>query len=58
MGEIERFIIALVVVGALLFLLQRVNFIDDTVKLIIKVIVIVVIVIWAIKILLPMAGLS
>lgn len=50
-----EFIIALVIVGAVLYLLKLIP-IDETVKSVIQVIVIVVLVIWAIKILLPMAG--
>jgi hypothetical protein len=51
-----QFLIALVIIGAALYLLQLIP-IDDTVKRIIQVIVIVVLVIYAIKILLPFAGL-
>lgn len=50
-------LIALVIVGAVLYLLQLVP-IDGTVKTIIQVIIIVFLVIWAIKILLPMAGIN
>ena len=50
-----EFIIVLVIVGALLYILQFVP-IDATIKRIIQVVVIVFLVIWAIKILLPMAG--
>lgn len=51
------FLIALVIIGAALYLLQLVP-IDATIKQIIQVIVIVVLVIYAIKLLLPMAGLN
>jgi hypothetical protein len=50
------FLIALVIIGAVLYLLQQIP-IDATVKTVIQVIVIVVLVIYAIRILLPMAGL-
>lgn len=50
-----QFLIALVIVGAALYLLQLVP-IDGTIKRIIQVIVIVFLVIWAIRVLLPMAG--
>ena len=52
-----QFLIALVIIGAALYLLQLVP-IDATIKRVIQVIVIVVLVIWAIKALLPLAGLS
>jgi hypothetical protein len=51
-----EFLIALVIVGAILYLLQLLP-IDGTVKQIIQVIAIVFVVIWAIKVLLPAAGL-
>lgn len=51
-----EFLIALVIVGAVLYLLQLLP-IDATVKQIIQVIAIVFIVIWAIRTLLPVAGL-
>jgi len=51
------FLIALVIIGAILYLLQLLP-IDETVKKIIQVIAIVFIVIWAIKTLLPAAGLG
>jgi hypothetical protein len=51
-----EFLIALVILGAALYLLQLLP-IDATVKQIIQVIVVVFIVIWAIRILLPIAGL-
>lgn len=54
---LSQFLIALVVIGALLYFLPRAP-LDETVKLIIKVVLIVVLLIWAIKIVLPMAGLS
>lgn len=52
-----RLLIALVIFGALLYLLQLVP-IDARIKQIIYVIAIVFIVIWAIKVLLPMAGMG
>jgi hypothetical protein len=52
-----QLLIALVIVGAALYLLQLVP-IDGTVKKIIQVIIIVVLVIYAIRVLLPFAGLS
>lgn len=52
-----QFIILLVIVGAALYLLQLIP-IDATIKRIIQVIVIVILVIWAIKLLLPMAGIG
>jgi hypothetical protein len=51
-----EFLIALVILGAALYLLQLLP-IDATVKQIIQVIAVVVIVIWAIRTLLPIAGL-
>lgn len=53
-----QLLIALVVVGAVLYLLQRVTFIDEQMKLVIRVLLVVFIVIWAIKILVPMSGLG
>jgi hypothetical protein len=50
-----EFLIALVILGAALYLLQLLP-IDATVKQIIQVIAIVFIVIWAIRTLLPLAG--
>lgn len=50
------FLIALVIIGAILYLLQLIP-IDGTIKQIIQVIVIVALVIYAIRILLPLAGL-
>lgn len=50
------FLIALVIIGAILYLLQLIP-IDATIKQIIQVIVIVALVIYAIRILLPLAGL-
>jgi hypothetical protein len=50
-----EFLIALVILGAALYLLQLLP-IDATVKQIIQVIAIVFIVIWAIRTLLPIAG--
>lgn len=55
---LSQFIIALVVVGAVLFLLSRVSWIDPTIRLVIQVILVVFVVIWGLKILLPMAGLG
>lgn len=52
-----HFLIALVIVGAALYLLQLIP-IDATVKRIVQVIAIVVIAIYAIRVLLPMAGLG
>lgn len=52
-----EFLIALVIVGALLYLLQFLP-IDATIKRVIQVVVIVFVCIWAIKALLPAAGLS
>ena len=52
-----QLIVALIVVGALLYLLQLVP-IDATVKKVIQVIVIVFLVIWALKVFWPMAGLG
>lgn len=52
-----EFIIALVIVGAALYILQLLP-IDATVKTIIQVIVVVIIVIYAIRLLLPFAGLG
>lgn len=54
MTGITEFIIVLVIIGAALYLLQLIP-IDATIKKIIQVIVIVVLVIWAIRLLLPMA---
>lgn len=51
-----EFLIALVIVGAVLYLLQLLP-IDATIKQIIQVIAIVFIAIWAIRTLLPIAGL-
>jgi type III secretory pathway component EscS len=53
-----QFIIALIVVGAILYFVQRASFIDDTLKLIIKIVLIVIIVIWALKLVWPMTGLG
>jgi hypothetical protein len=50
-------LIALIIIGAALYLLQLLP-IDGTIKRIIQVIVIVALVIWALKMLLPMAGLG
>ena len=50
------FLIALVIIGAALYLLQLIP-IDGTVKTIIQVIVIVALVIYALRVLAPMAGL-
>jgi len=52
-----QFLIVLVIVGAALYLLQLIP-IDATIKRIIQVIVIVILVIWAIRVLLPMAGIG
>jgi hypothetical protein len=56
MSGLTEFLIVLVIIGAALYLLQFLP-IDGTVKRIIQVIVIVILVIWAIRMLLPMAGL-
>lgn len=50
-----EFIIALVIIGAVLYVLKLVP-IDETIKTIIQIVVVVFLVIWAAKILLPMAG--
>lgn len=55
--DLMQFIVALVIVGALLYILQLLP-IDGTIKRIIQVVVIVVLVIWALRLLLPMAGLG
>lgn len=55
--DIAGFLIALVIVGAALYLLNLAP-IDDTVKRVIQVIVIVVLIVYAIRLLLPMAGLG
>lgn len=52
-----QFLIVLIVVGGALYILQLVP-IDGTIKRIIQVIVIIVLVIWALKLLIPMAGLG
>ena len=52
-----EFLIALVILGAILYIINLLP-IDATVKRIIQVIAIVFIVIYAIKVLLPMSGLS
>lgn len=52
-----EFLIALVILGAILYLLNLLP-IDATVKRIIQVIAIVFIVIYAIRVLLPMSGLN
>lgn len=52
-----QFLIALIIVGAALYLLQLAP-IDGTIKKIIQVIVIVVLLIWALRFLVPMAGLG
>ncbi len=52
-----QLLIALVIIGAVLYIIQLLQ-IDDTVKKIIIVIAIVFVVIWAIRILLPMSGFS
>ena len=52
-----QLLILLIVVGAALYILQLVP-IDATIKRIIQVIVIVILVIYAIKLLLPIAGLG
>lgn len=51
-----QLLIALVIIGALLYLLELIP-IDATIKRVIQVIAILFVVIWAIKILIPMAGL-
>lgn len=55
--DLAQFLIALVIIGAALYLLQLAP-IDGTIKRIIQVIVIVVLIVMAINLLLPMAGLS
>lgn len=50
------FLIALVIVGAALYLLQLIPM-DETVKRIVQVLAIVFVAIWAIRTLLPAAGL-
>jgi predicted membrane protein len=52
-----QFLIALVIIGAGLYLLNLAP-IDGTIKRIIQVVVIVVLIVMAIKLLLPMAGLG
>ena len=52
-----QLLILLVVVGAALYILQMVP-IDGTIKRIIQVIVIVILVIYALKLLLPIAGIG
>lgn len=52
-----QFLIALVILGAILYIINLLP-IDATVKRIIQVIAIVFIVIYAIRVLLPMSGLS
>ena len=56
--NLTQFIIALVVIGAALFLVNRINWLDPTIKLVIQVILGVIIIIMALKIFLPMAGLG
>lgn len=53
-----QFLIALIVVGAILYFTERATFIDTTIKLIIRIVLIVFIVIWGLKLLWPMTGLS
>jgi hypothetical protein len=52
-----QFIIALIIVGAILYFLPRAP-LDETIKVIIKVVLIVVILIWALKLVWPMTGLG
>ena len=52
-----QFIIALIVVGAILYVLPRAP-LDETIKLIIKIVLVVVIIIWALKLVWPMTGLG
>jgi hypothetical protein len=52
-----QLLILLIVVGAALYILQMVP-IDGTIKRIIQVIVIVILVIYALKLLLPIAGIG
>ena len=52
-----QFLIALVIIGAALYPLQLIPM-DATIKKIVQAIAIVVVVIWAIKTLLPIAGLG
>lgn len=52
-----QFLIVLIIVGAALYLLQLVP-IDATIKRIIQVIVVVILVIYAIRLLLPMGGIG
>jgi len=56
-GGLLQILIVCIIVGAGLYLLQLVP-IDGTIKRIIQVIVIVVLVIWALRFLVPMAGLG
>jgi hypothetical protein len=57
MSGLTEFLIVLVIIGAALYLLQLLP-IDGTIKRIIQVVVIVILAIWAIRMLLPMAGLG
>lgn len=50
-----QIIVVLLIVGLVLYLLQLVD-IDPTIKRVIQAIVIVLVVIWALRFLLPMAG--
>jgi hypothetical protein len=52
-----QLLIVLIIVGAALYLLQLIP-IDATIKRVIQVIVIVFLVIWAIRVLWPMAGIG
>lgn len=52
---VETVVIPLIIFGAVLLILQKVE-IDPTVKSIIQIILIAIVVIWAIRILLPMAN--
>ncbi len=52
-----QLLIALIIIGAVLYIVQLLP-IDGTIKKVIQVIAIVLILIWAIKILWPMAGLG
>lgn len=52
-----QFVIALIIVGALLYILRLLP-IDATIKTVIQVLVIVFLVIWGLKILWPMAGIG
>lgn len=54
--DLVSILIALVIIGAVLYILQLLP-IDGTIKRVIQVIAIVVVIVWALRVLLPMAGL-